>query len=84
MRRKRHFEKIVARENDQRERLAVLLESLRHDAGFLEANIAHEEYRTGRRDPSHYSYPIAARTMVQRRDNLKATIAALEQRLSAA
>jgi hypothetical protein len=84
MRRKRHFEKIVARENDQRDRLAVLLESLRRDAGFLEANIADEEHRTGKRDPSHYSYPIRARTMVQRRDNLKATIAALELRLAAA
>jgi hypothetical protein len=44
----------------------------------LEASIEDEEQRTGKRDPSHYAYPIAARAMAQRRDNLKETIAALE------
>jgi hypothetical protein len=78
MRRVRHFERIVARENDQRDRTAALLESLRRSAVILEASIEDEEQRTGKRDPSHYAYPIAARAMAQRRDNLKETIAALE------
>jgi hypothetical protein len=34
------------------------------------------------RDPSHYAYPIAARTMTARRQNLKSTIAILSERLA--
>jgi septal ring factor EnvC (AmiA/AmiB activator) len=83
MRRQRHYERIVARENHQRDRLATLLESLRRSAVALEANIKDEEQRTGRRDPSHAAYPMVARAMVQQRDNLKATIATLELRLGA-
>ena len=32
------------------------------------------------RDPSHFAFPITARVLVARRDNLKATIAALSDR----
>jgi septal ring factor EnvC (AmiA/AmiB activator) len=83
MRRERHFERIVARESNQRDRLAVLLESLRRSAVALEASIEDEEQRTGRSDPSHYAYPIVARAMAQRHDNLKATIAVLERQIGA-
>ncbi len=34
------------------------------------------------RDPSHFAYPISARTMQARRENLMATIAALSDRLA--
>jgi hypothetical protein len=34
------------------------------------------------RDPSHFGYPIAVRTMAARRDNLKVTLATLSKRLS--
>ncbi len=81
MRRVRHFERIVARENNQRDRTAALLDSLRRSAVALEASIKDEEGRTGKYDPSHYAYPIAARAMAQRHDNLKATIAVLEQQI---
>jgi hypothetical protein len=33
------------------------------------------------RDPSHFAYPIAARTMSARRDNIRDTIAVLSQQL---
>jgi hypothetical protein len=81
MRRKRQYERIVARENDERDRTAALLESLRSSAVALEADIKNEEQRTGNHDPAYFAYPIVARTMAQRRDNLEATIAVLEQRL---
>lgn len=81
MRRERHFEKIVGRENDERDGIAALLESLRRSAVALEASIEDEGQLAGRGDPSHYAYPIAAKAMAQRRDNLNTTIAALKQRL---
>jgi hypothetical protein len=34
------------------------------------------------RDPSHYAYPIAVRTMTARRENLKSTIAILSEQLA--
>jgi hypothetical protein len=34
------------------------------------------------RDPSHFAYPIAARTMSARRDNIQATIAVLSAQLA--
>jgi len=34
------------------------------------------------RDPSHFAYPIAARTMSARRDNIRGTIAVLSQQLA--
>jgi hypothetical protein len=34
------------------------------------------------RDPSHFAYPIAIRTMVARRDNMKATFVALSEQLA--
>jgi hypothetical protein len=83
MRRQRHFERIVAQENNQRDRIASLLETLRRSAVALEASIEDEERRTGKHDPSHFAYPIAARAMAQRHDNLKATIAVLERQIGA-
>jgi len=34
------------------------------------------------RDPSHFAYPVAARTMSARRDNIQATIAVLSAQLA--
>jgi hypothetical protein len=81
MERRRHSETVVAQDRGQRNKLAALLESLRRSAVVLEASIEDEERRTGNHDSAHYAYPIVARTLSQRRDNLKATIAVLEQRL---
>jgi uncharacterized metal-binding protein YceD (DUF177 family) len=48
----------------------------------LDLQIAAELECARVRDPSHVAYPIAVRTMVVRRDNMKATIAALSEQLT--
>ena len=49
---------------------------------LLEVDIAAEEERSQLSDRSDPAYPVLARMLAARRDNLKATIAALEQRLA--
>jgi hypothetical protein len=48
---------------------------------ILNMDISTEEERVGVFDRSESSYPILARTLMARRDNLLETIAALDQRL---
>jgi hypothetical protein len=82
MKRIRHSGTVVTRAGGPRDKLTALLENLRRSAVALEVSIEDEERRTGNHDPAHYAYPIIARALLQRRDNLKATIAVLEQRLA--
>jgi hypothetical protein len=49
---------------------------------ILDSDIAAEEEQAGIFDRSRIEYPILARTLGARRDNLMGTISALEQRLS--
>jgi predicted Ser/Thr protein kinase len=49
---------------------------------LIDCDIATEEQRTGISDRSDAAYPILARMLAARRDNLKETTTALEQRLS--
>jgi hypothetical protein len=49
---------------------------------ILSCDITTEEESAGISDRSDPSYPILARTLATRRDNLKDTVAALEHRLS--
>ena len=49
---------------------------------LLGCDIATEEERARISDRSNSAYPILARTLAARRDNLRDTIAALEQRLT--
>ncbi|NEU94782.1 hypothetical protein FNJ47_02805 [Bradyrhizobium sp. UFLA 03-164] len=49
---------------------------------LIEADIAAEEGRTGIFDQSDARYPILAKSLNERHDNLKGTIATLEQRLT--
>jgi hypothetical protein len=72
------FEKVV-QQDGLREKVAALLERLRRSAAALETGVEDEEHRAGNHDPAHYAYPIMARVLSQRRDNLKATIAVLER-----
>ena len=46
----------------------------------IESDIAAEEERARVSDRSDVMYPVLARTLIGRRDNLRVTIAALEQR----
>jgi len=62
--------------------IAALISNLDQRAQLLDQDIATEEQRAGVFDPSHHAYPILARTLTARRDNPRATIAALEKRLA--
>ena len=62
--------------------IAALISNLDRHAQLLDQDIAAEEERAQVFDRSHPAYPILARTLAARRDNLSATIAALEKRLA--
>jgi hypothetical protein len=62
--------------------IAALISNLDRHAQLLDQDIAAEEERAQVVDRSHPGYPILARTLTARRDNLSATIAALEKRLA--
>ena len=53
-----------------------LLPALRSE--LLTVDIEHEETQAGVRDPSDPAYPVLARSLRVRRDNIGATIATLE------
>jgi hypothetical protein len=57
-----------------------VLADLVRNVQLIETDIAAEEARAGVSDRSDVKYPILARTLTDRRDNLRMTIAALEQR----
>ena len=60
---------------------ALIIELQRVDRS-IDADIAREEEQAGRFDLSDAAYPITARILKVRRDNLATTIAALEARLA--
>jgi hypothetical protein len=61
--------------------IAALISNLDRHAQLLDEDIAAEEERDRVFDPLHPAYRILARALTARRDNLRATIAALEKRL---
>jgi hypothetical protein len=63
-------------------KVSALISDLDRVARVLESDIAAEEERSGVSDPFDAAYPILARMMTARRDNLRETIGALERRLS--
>jgi hypothetical protein len=62
-------------------RISALMSDLDRVVRILDSDIATEKERVGVSDPFDPNYPILARTLTARRDNLKNTIAALEKRL---
>ena len=60
--------------------ISKILADLARTVQLIESDIAAEEARAGVSNRSDVKYPILARTLVERRDNLRMTIAALEQR----
>jgi len=62
--------------------LRTMIVNLEREVTNLDDSISTELALASVRDPSHFAYPIAARTMQARRKNLKATIAALSDRLA--
>ena len=75
-------------EADEKARKANDLEQMIREfenmATDLERQIAAEEDRTGVRDPAHFSYSTFAKSASQRRDNLRASVAELREKLKAA
>jgi hypothetical protein len=58
-----------------------ILADLVHTVQQIECEIAAQEERASVSDRSDVKYPMLARTLIERRDNLKMTIDVLEQRL---
>ena len=58
--------------------IATLIESLLRSVELLTVDIEHEEIRAGVRDLSNPTYPVLARSLRARRDNIGATVAMLE------
>ena len=58
--------------------IATLIESLLRSVELLTVDIEHEEVRAGVRDLSDPTYPVLARSLRARRENIRATIASLE------
>jgi len=59
-------------------RIATLIGSISRSAELLTIDIEHEETRAGVNDLSDPAYPVLARSLRMRRDNIRATIASLE------
>ena len=83
MKSQHHFE--IQREIEPREaaQIRTLIADLDRIVQVLTCDIATEEERTRVFDRSDAMYAILARTLAARRNNLRGTIAALEQRLTA-
>ena len=64
-------------------KIRALIGDLDRVVRILDADIANEEERAGVSDPFNAAYPVLARTMTARRDNLRETIAILERGLGA-
>jgi hypothetical protein len=58
-------------------KVVTLIGSLSHSVDLLTANIEHEEARVGVRDSADPAYPMLARSLRARRDNIGVTIASL-------
>jgi len=57
--------------------IATLIESLLRSVELLTVDIEHEETRASVRDLSDPTYPVLARSLRSRRDNIRATLASL-------
>jgi flagellar export protein FliJ len=75
-------------EVEEKQRKVAEMEMMIGDFGQmaqdLDRQIAIEQERAGVSDTNHYAYPTFAKAAIQRRDNLLASAADLEAKLSAA
>jgi flagellar FliJ protein len=75
-------------EADEKQRKVADIEAMIHEfeqmAADLDRQIASEEERTGVRDDSHFAYSTFARAAAQRRNNLRASVANLREKLELA
>ena len=75
-------------EADEKRRKVADIESMIHEfeqmAADLDRQIATEEERTGVRNEAHFAYSTFARAAAQRRNNLRASVADLREKLELA
>jgi hypothetical protein len=81
MRMQRHFGTANAIAHREAAVITAMMDDLRRIVEILDFDVATEEERARVFDRSDALYPILARTLAARRDNLKLTVAALGQRL---
>jgi hypothetical protein len=82
MKRRYHFGNATSASLAEMARVNALISDLDKRAQLLECDLAAEQERARVFNRSDATYPIAARTLAVRRDNLRATIAALEKWLA--
>jgi hypothetical protein len=75
----RHYETAGASALREAKTIRIMLGDFDRTRQLLDGDIAAEEERTRISDRSDAKYPILARTLIERRDNIKMTIAALEE-----
>jgi hypothetical protein len=80
MKHQRHFD--YGSRSREALRARSLIADIDRVVQILDSDIAAEEEKAGVFNRSQAEYPMLARTLAARRDNLKGTIAALEKRLS--
>ncbi len=75
-------------EAEEKRRKVADIEAMIHEfeqmAADLDRQIASEEERTGIRNEAHFAYSTFARAAAQRRDNLRASVAGLREKLELA
>ena len=81
MKHQRHFERAIAGRGALQ--IGELIADLDRIVHMLNSDIAAEEERAQVFERCQLEYPILARMLAARRDNLMSTIAALERRLAA-
>jgi hypothetical protein len=81
MKQVRHFENVTRTATREATSIKTLIEDMRRVVGLLEDDFTVEKERSRIRGYSETERSILTKTLVARRDNLKATIATLETRL---
>jgi hypothetical protein len=79
----RHYETAGASALREAKTIRTMLGDFDHTRQLLDGDIAAEEERARISDRSDAKYPILARTLIERRDNLIVTVAVLAERLHA-
>jgi hypothetical protein len=72
----------IERQLREARQLQSIISNLEREVANHDDSIISELALSGVREPSHFAYPISARMMQARRENLKTTIAALSDRRS--
>jgi len=79
----RHYETASASALREAKTIRIMLGNFDRTRQLLDGDIAAEEEHARISDRSDAKYPILARTLIERRDNLIVTVAVLAERLHA-